>query len=380
MQAGGTLLAGVGAGAAIAYLLDPDCGARRRGRVRDLARHAARLGRDAAGATLRDVRNRAYGAAEAVSASLDRDAADDRVVAERVRALLGRLVSHPHAIDVTANGGQVVLSGPLLKAEVKPLLRAVRRTRGVRGVVDYLEPHKAAGNVPSLQGGRPRAPRRDARRNWSPTTRLFGTLGGAALVGYGASRRDVPGLLVAAGGAGVMARAASNLKLVRLTGVGAGRRAVDIQKTITIAAPVADVFAFWTCYENFPRFMSRVLDVRPSSREGRSHWTVAGPAGVPVEFDSQITTLVPNEVLGWRTVAGSAVEHAGLVRFDPDPTGGTRVSVRMSYNPPGGSLGHGVAAAFGVDPKSSLDEDLARLKTLIETGRPPHDAARRDVA
>ena len=49
--------------------------------------------------------------------------------------------------------------------------------------------------------------------------------------------------------------------------------------TINIAAPVDEVFAFMTAYENFPRFMSRVFDVRPNARESEWHWTVAGPAG-----------------------------------------------------------------------------------------------------
>jgi uncharacterized membrane protein len=69
------------------------------------------------------------------------------------------------------------------------------------------------------------------------------------------------------------------------------------KKTITIDAPVEQVFGFWTAYENFPRFMSRVLEVRPTTREGQSHWTVSGPAGVPVEFDAEVSAFVPNEVL-----------------------------------------------------------------------------------
>jgi uncharacterized membrane protein len=54
------------------------------------------------------------------------------------------------------------------------------------------------------------------------------------------------------------------------------------------------------------------------------------------------------------------------------------VDIRLSYNPVAGGMGHAVAAMFGADPKTQMDEDLARMKTLIETGRPPHDAARRD--
>ena len=70
--------------------------------------------------------------------------------------------------------------------------------------------------------------------------------------------------------------------------------------------------------------------------------------------------------------------HAGLVRFEPAGDGQTRGQIRM--NPPGGWLGHGAAAIFGVDPKRSFDADLARMKTLLETGRAPHDAARRDMS
>jgi uncharacterized membrane protein len=381
MEARGSLLAGLGAGTAIAYFLDPARGSRRRARVRDLVAHGANKGVDALGATLRDARNRGRGAAAAVRHTLGGDEPDDRVLVERVRAALGRIVSHPHAIDVVASGGHVSLSGPILKPEVKPLVTIVEGLSGVRSVINNLEEHKSAIGIPSLQGGaaRPGYARRGRREEWSPTARVASSIGGAALVTWGATRRNTPGMLIAASGAMLMARAAANVDVRRLTGIGAGRRAVDIQKTITIDAPVEEVFAFWSCYENFPSFMSRVLEVRPSAREGQSHWIVAGPAGTHVEFDAEITELIPNEVLAWRTIDGSIIGHAGLARFEPTQDARTRVSVRMSYNPPGGWLGHGIASAFGVDPKSSLDADLARIKTLIETGRPPRDAARRDL-
>jgi uncharacterized membrane protein len=41
----------------------------------------------------------------------------------------------------------------------------------------------------------------------------------------------------------------------------------------------------------------------------------------------------------------------------------------MSYNPPAGALGHAVATLFGSDPKSAMNEDLVRLKSLLETGK-----------
>jgi uncharacterized membrane protein len=108
--------------------------------------------------------------------------------------------------------------------------------------------------------------------------------------------------------------------------------------------------------------------------DGSSHWRVAGPAGQSVEWDAVTTQLIPNEVLAWKTTPGSTVEHAGFIRFER-VNGGTRLDVKMSYNPPAGALGHTVAMLFGADPKTELDQDLLRMKTYLETGKTPHDAA-----
>jgi uncharacterized membrane protein len=40
-----------------------------------------------------------------------------------------------------------------------------------------------------------------------------------------------------------------------------------------------------------------------------------------------------------------------------------------------GGVGHIVAALFGADPKSEMDADLVRMKTFVETGKPPADAS-----
>jgi uncharacterized membrane protein len=53
------------------------------------------------------------------------------------------------------------------------------------------------------------------------------------------------------------------------------------------------------------------------------------------------------------------------------------VNIRLTYNPAVGGVGHLVASLFGADPKSQLDEDLVRMKSFVETGEVPSDAARR---
>jgi uncharacterized membrane protein len=68
-------------------------------------------------------------------------------------------------------------------------------------------------------------------------------------------------------------------------------------------------------------------------------------------------------------VEGSTVETAGRVRFRSTSDGGTEIDVKMSYNPPAGVVGHAVATLFGADPKRAMDEDMVRLKSLLEEGK-----------
>src|SRR5207249_4704773 len=138
-------------------------------------------------------------------------------------------------------------------------------------------------------------------------------------------------------GAGLLLRAISNLPIRRFLGI-AGRAAIQVQKTIEVYAPAEEVFELWSNPENFPRFMSHVREVR-RLENSRYHWVVTGPAGVSVSWDSEITQLVPNELLAWRSAPGSIIGNAGIIRFPPGD-GATRIHVRVSYNPPGGALVH----------------------------------------
>jgi uncharacterized membrane protein/osmotically-inducible protein OsmY len=381
MNRGLTLIGGIGLGAALMYVLDPDRGRRRRARMRDKAAHAINKTGDATGKTLRDTRNRARGLAAEVKSLLKTDRASDEVLIERIRSKMGRVVSHPHSIEVTADKGRVTLRGPVLESEADALLECVSSVPGVTGVENNLEVHKRADNVPGLQGGVARPGNRFElmQTNWSPTARLLVAAAGCALTSLGARRRDALGAAASTAGIGLLTRALTNIETKRLVGVGGGRRAVDFQKTINIAAPVELVFELWTDYGNFPRFMSNVREVRDVGN-GRSHWIVAGPADVPVEWDAVVTKLVPNEVLAWKSVPGSTIENAGIIRFEPNDDGSTRVQIKLSYNPPAGAVGHAVATLFGSNPKKQMDEDLMRMKTLIERGVTPRDAAEKGLA
>jgi uncharacterized membrane protein len=362
------ILFSAAAGALAMYFLDPQGGRRRRVRTRDKAEHVARRIRDAYDVTLRDTRHRAMGIKAMGRRILRRGPVDDETLGGRVRAVLGRYVSHPHAVEVTVSDGEVGLAGPILAHEVPGLMRAVKRVDGVRRVSNQLVVHKEPGNVSSLQGG---VPRRGARfellqENWSPAARLaVGSVGLALLLRGGMFSR--------LGGAALLARAITNRDFATLFGTGEPEDGIEVQKTIRVNAPVDQVFAFWSDYENFPHFMSKVRDVHVAGN--RSHWVVRGPAGVDVEWTSEVVCVEPNALIAWRSTPDSEVKHEGEVHFEPTEDGGTRVTVRLSYLPPAGAFGHAVASLLGADPKSEMDADLMRLKSLIETGRVPHDAA-----
>lgn len=368
----------LGLGAGAMYVLDPAGGRRRRGMMRDRLVHLAKAADNALAVTADDVANRTRGLVAEARAFLSGTDVPDERLAARVRSKLGHYVSHPRSIGVVASQGRIFLSGPILADEVPGLFAGIRRVRGVRQLVDRLDQHERPEDISGLQGGVRRAGPRPAllRESWSPTARLVAGVAGGALTWLGA-RRGGLGLAPAILGTGLLARAATNLELRRLIGVGAGRHAVDIEKTITVDEPLETVWMYWRDYHYFPRFMSHVRSVRDLGA-GRSRWTVDGPAGTTVEWDAMLTAEEPNRLIAWKTAEDASVGHAGIVRLEPDGLT-TRVHLRMSYNPPGGVLGHGLAWLLGSDAHRLMADDLMRMKSFIETGQPPRDAADRET-
>jgi uncharacterized membrane protein len=143
---------------------------------------------------------------------------------------------------------------------------------------------------------------------------------------------------------------------------------MELTATTTIRKPAPEVYAFWRDLENLPTFMAHLDEVRATG-DRTSHWVAGAPFGKNVEWDAEIVDETPGEKIGWRSTGDADVPNAGTVWFVPAPDGvSTEVHVVLTYDIPGGAVGKAVAKYFGEEPHQQLDDDLRRLKQVLETG------------
>ena len=198
-------------------------------------------------------------------------------------------------------------------------------------------------------------------------------LGGGALALWGLRRASLPGLAVAAVGATLAWRGFSgSCALYRALGIDradhtVGNLGVKIERDIIVATPPERLYRFWRDFENLPRIMSHLERVEVLGPT-RSRWRAQAPAGLTVQWEAEIINDQPPGLIAWRTEPGSPVAHAGSVHFTPIGSG-TRIGVSLQYDPPGGELGHAVAALMDVDAGARIEQDLTRFKQAIESGR-----------
>jgi uncharacterized membrane protein len=372
------LLGGAAAGALLMYMLDPDRGSARRATSTTALRNAGSRTGSALG-------NAWHGIGERIGkvARQAGDAAGEML--EDAGDTTGKYLD-----DASSRAGKYVdeagsRANRMLESD-KPNGSARRNyddvVDGASRMIDEASSSASAAAsrfgrmATQAAGSAARALHLENRDDLSALLRNPAVVGGGVLGLIGLFRRSPVGAAVALGALALAARGGGGSALSSLLG-GSGRgRSIDLEKSIRIDASPDEVYDMWTNYENFPRFMSHVVEVRDLGRR-RSHWVVQGPAGTQFEFDSVLTEQTKNRRLAWRSEPGAQIPNSGSVEFEPY-RGGTRVTVRLSYSPPAGALGHGLAALFGSDPKGQMDDDLARMKQYIERGTIPHDAAQRE--
>jgi uncharacterized membrane protein len=181
-----------------------------------------------------------------------------------------------------------------------------------------------------------------------------------ALAVYGFKRGGLVGKAVGFVGAGLTASELAAVAGMPLTSTTPR----EIRQTVEVMASREEAYEMWSRFEDFPRFMADVVEVRKTGIR-TSHWVVEGPLGQLIEWDAETTTDEPGESIAWRsTTAGIA--NSGEVHFERTRHG-ARVLVVMTFGQPVGPIGATVAKVTGNDPQALVRRDLRRFKQLIET-------------
>lgn len=178
-----TSIGTAGAGAALMFFLDPDQGNRRRTFVWNKVFHLGKHSRESSGKAPRDLGNRTEGvSSEAKAPMMEWSETDDDFLAERVRSRVGRFVSYPQTIEVSARNGVVTLKGDILRSEARRAMAEAHTVRDVVEVRNDMKTHSDESDIPGFAGnGRKR--QRFVRRRQSPGFRLaLGAAGGALAV------------------------------------------------------------------------------------------------------------------------------------------------------------------------------------------------------
>lgn len=145
----------------------------------------------------------------------------------------------------------------------------------------------------------------------------------------------------------------------------------QMETSIVVEAPVREVYNQWTQFEDFPKFMDGVLEVRQLD-DKRLYWR-AQVAGTEREWQSEIVDQTPDQRIAWKNITGTG--NAGAVLFEIAPKG-TKVTLKLVYAPEGAA--ENIADALGFVSRR-VKGDLDRFKQFMHDRRSATGAWRGEI-
>jgi uncharacterized membrane protein len=145
-----------------------------------------------------------------------------------------------------------------------------------------------------------------------------------------------------------------------------------IEKSIEVEKPVNAVYNQWTRFEEFPKFMDGVKEVRQLD-DRRLHWK-AEIAGKTKEWDAEIFEQIPDDRIAWRSVTGA--KNSGVVNFRPERQDSTRITLKLNYEPEG--IAETLGDSLGI-VATRVGHDLERFKEFIESKDEPSQGWRGEI-
>jgi len=141
---------------------------------------------------------------------------------------------------------------------------------------------------------------------------------------------------------------------------------VNIRTSLLVNKPKHEVYSFWRKLENLPRFMNHLLTVQELDSR-RSHWEAVLPGNIAtIKWDAEIVKEIEGTLIGWQSVANATIENAGKVEFRDAGNGMTELDVVISYRPPAGEIGSGIAKLLNPIFEKVVLSDIKNFKTFIE--------------
>jgi uncharacterized membrane protein len=145
-----------------------------------------------------------------------------------------------------------------------------------------------------------------------------------------------------------------------------------IVESIDVDVPVRVTYDQWTQFEEFPRFMDGIKQVKQLN-DTTLQWD-AEINGVDKSWQAEITEQEPDRVIAWRSTSGA--RNDGRVTFEPISAERTRVTLELDVEPDGPIEKAGDALGF---VKRQVEGDLRRFKEFIESRGTPTGGWRGEV-
>lgn len=142
----------------------------------------------------------------------------------------------------------------------------------------------------------------------------------------------------------------------------------SITRSVTVGRPPDELYDAWRDPEQFIQVMDHVADVT-SRDDDRFYWTIDGPMGRDVSWETHVVEAEPGEYVRWETPEDAMLPNHGEVHFESAAGDrGTVVTLSITIDPPGGALGNAALKRLGIVPGMLAGEALRRFKSLAETG------------
>jgi len=353
------LLTGLAVGALLMYEADPHQGRQRRAQLQNRLSHTRRTVVSGVQQVMKQARERVSGLRREGLQGWKLNQSkpiDDHVLEARIRSKLAREPPALAGVVVLAQHGKVNLSGQIdLECEQKVL----EQVAAIPGVTQVSHSWRYTSQDPPM----PVASSKGGGRWWVAAAVVI-----AGLTWVAVRRRQPLGWVTALTGLGWLATsdARGHLRIA-----DDNPHLIDLEGVVQVAAAPEVVFDVWSHYENFPHFLSHVIEVHDLG-PGRTRWILQGTEGVEFVLDVMQSVFERPGRLAWQSESPALADVWAQVVIEACE-GGSLATVHLTWRPAPATGGMPQLMLMGDQARQQFEEDMLRMKQFIERGLPARE-------